>query len=72
MLKEKMDAAAIGQKLRALRGERPQEEVATAIGVSKMTVSQYETGKRIPRDDIKVALARYFNTTVEQIFFSGK
>jgi len=37
-----------------------------------MAISSYENGERIPRDEIKIALARYYEATVEQIFFSDK
>ena len=62
-----IDAQTIGERLRTLRGPRTQKEVGDAIGV---TISFYERGERVPADDIKVALARYFNSTVEAIFFT--
>ena len=71
MTMQKLDATLIGQKLRTLRGARPQKEVADALGVT-MAISSYENGERIPRDEIKIALARYYEATVEQIFFSDK
>ena len=47
-----------------------QQEVADAIGVSKMAISGYESGKRIPKDGAKVALADYYGKTVAEIFFT--
>ncbi len=67
---KKLDASVIGQKLRILRGEKLQQEVADAVGVSKMAISAYENGDRVPRDEIKVRLAQYFGDTVENIFFT--
>ncbi len=67
-----MNSAELGKKLRDLRGEKPQKDVAEAIGVTTMTISQYERGERIPRDDIKVALAAYFGKPVGEIFFDEK
>lgn len=64
-----MDAKAIGSKLKNLRGEKTQQEVATAIGITTMAISQYENGERIPRDEIKIKLARYFNVTIESLFY---
>ena len=72
MTMQKLDTTLIGQKLRTLRGARPQKEVADALGVTTMAISSYENGERIPRDEIKIALARYYEDTVEQIFFSDK
>ena len=65
-----MDKSAIGQRLRELRGDRTQEAVATAVEVSPMAISKYETGQMIPADDVKIKLAAYFNTTVDAIFFT--
>lgn len=70
MTSTKLDAAVIGQKLRILRGDRLQQEVADAVGVSKMAISAYENGGRVPKDEIKVKLAQYFDDTVENIFFT--
>lgn len=66
----RLDAAVIGKRLRELRGERSQQEVADATGVSKMAISKYETGLSIPGDGMKIALANYYGKTVEQIFFT--
>ena len=54
---ESIRAKETGERLRELRANRGQAEVAEAIGVSTMAISQYETGKRIPQDKIKVKLA---------------
>ncbi len=66
-----LDAISIGKKLTALRGNSSQEEVAKAVGISVSALSMYETGNRIPRDEIKVKLARYYESTVETIFFTA-
>ena len=60
----------IGQRMRDLRGSRPQIEVAQAIGITAMALSSYETDKRVPRDSIKIKLAEYYKTSVEALFFS--
>lgn len=57
------------EKLVAARGEKSREEVAKAVGISLSAVSMYETGARIPRDEIKVRLADYFGTSVQALFF---
>lgn len=68
--KKTIDAQTIGERLRALRGNRTQKEVGDAIGVTAMAISFYERGERVPTDDMKVALAQYFNSTIEAIFFT--
>lgn len=65
-----MDAIKIGKVLKILRGDRSQREVAEAIGITAMALSQYENGIRIPRDEIKVSLAKFYGVTVESIFYT--
>lgn len=62
----------IGETLIKLRGERTQEEVAKAVGVTKSAISMYENNERIPRDEVKRKMAAYFNVSVEKIFFAEK
>ena len=64
------DKAVVGERLKALRGSRPQKEVADALGVTAMAISQYEAGDRMPRDEIKVKLANYYRKSVTSIFYS--
>lgn len=59
------------EKLVAARGKRSREEVAKAIGISLSAISMYETGARVPRDEIKVKLADYFGASVQSLFFDG-
>ena len=65
-----MDAKVIGQRLVELRGSRTQEEVANAIGASLSAIGMYERGERIPRDEIKLSIAKFYDTTVQSIFFA--
>ena len=64
-----MDGKAIGDKMRRLRGSRSQKEVADALGVTAMAISLYETGQRIPSDDMKIKIAEYYNRSVAFIFY---
>lgn len=66
-----MDSERIGAYLRMLRGDKTQRDVAEAVGITAMAVSQYERGERIPNDEIKMRLARYFQRSVEEIFFAS-
>lgn len=65
-----LNTKEIGNKLIELRGSRTQEEVASAINISSSALSMYERGERIPRDPIKVKLAKYYKKTVQNIFFT--
>lgn len=64
-----MDAKAIGKKLASLRGDKTQEEVARALGISVSAIGMYESGKRIPRDGVKIALANYYGMNIQSLFF---
>ena len=64
-----MDAKAIGKKLASLRGDKTQEEVARAVGISVSAIGMYESGKRIPRDGVKIALANYYGMNIQSLFF---
>lgn len=59
----------IGERLRALRGDRTLAEVADALGVSSMAVSLWENGKRIPSDEAKTRIAKYYGVTITSIFY---
>ena len=64
-----MDAKAIGKKLASLRGDKTQEEVARAVGISVSAIGMYESGKRIPRDGVKIAFANYYGMNIQSLFF---
>ncbi len=66
----KMNPQKIGERLSKLRGKRELKVVAEAVGISISALSMYESGERIPRDDVKIALADYYKTTVQSLFFS--
>lgn len=60
---------AIPERLRNLRGDKSQKEVAEAIGISQSSYAMYETGDRVPNDENKRKLAAFFKKTVQEIFF---
>ena len=64
-----MNAVAIGKRLIHLRGAKTRQEVAAAIKISASALAMYELGNRIPRDEVKVALARYYNVSIQSLFF---
>lgn len=65
-----MNAKEIGKRLVELRGIKTQEEVAKAVGVSISAMSMYENGERIPRDPIKIRIAKYYNKPIYAIFYA--
>ena len=66
-----MNAKEIGSRLVKLRGGISQAQVAQDIGISRSAVGMYERGQRIPRDSIKMKFVKYFNVSVEDIFFAS-
>lgn len=63
-----MDSEKIARMLVRLRGEKSRYEVADALGVSVSALTMYETGARIPRDETKIKIAKFYNKTVQEIF----
>ena len=45
-----------------------QGELAAAVAVSRQTINSIEKGRYIPSLPLALALARYFDTTVEEMF----
>lgn len=44
------------------------DAMAEALGVTPETVSRWETGKLVPRDDRKIAIARYLEVDPRMLF----
>lgn len=65
-----VDVNVIAKNLVRLRAGRRRELVAAALEISVSSLAMYETGKRVPRDEVKLALAKYYGASVESIFFS--
>lgn len=65
-----MNRVLISTQLTRLRGQKTQKEVAEDIGVAQSTYAMYESGQRIPSDEVKIKLATYYKTTVQDIFFA--
>ena len=67
-----INVADMGQKLALLRGNKTLAEVANDLRISKSALAMYETGRRIPRDQIKIRIAEYYGKSVAYIFFNGE
>ena len=64
-----MDAERIKQNLIKARGDKTMVAVSKETGISVSALSMYESGDRVPRDEIKERLAKYYGTTVGSLFF---
>jgi putative transcriptional regulator len=60
-------------RIRELRANRglSQAELAEAMRVSRQTINAIETERYTPSLPLALALARYFDTTVEEVFDDG-
>jgi putative transcriptional regulator len=60
-------------RVRELRGVfgLSQAELGDALGVSRQTINSIENGRYLPSLPLAFALARYFDTTVEDVFDPG-
>lgn len=61
----------IGKRLKELRESLsiPRKAVCSAVGITDSALSMYESGERVPRDEIKVKFSALFGKTVQEIFF---
>ena len=64
---------AMRNEVRALRTERnlSQQQLAEAMDVSRQTINSIEKERYTPSLPLAIALARYFDTTVEAMFDAG-
>lgn len=58
----------IGEKLTRARGARSRKEVAYALGVSVSAIERYESNAGVPRDEVKIRMANYFNVSMQFLF----
>ena len=59
-----------GMILRKLRGDRTQEEIAAALGITKSSWAMYERDERVPRDEVKIRIANVFGKSVQVLFYT--
>lgn len=61
--------ATIGSRIKNIREihKLTQSEFGELFGIVKSTVSSYEHGNSTPDDDIKIAICRYFNITMDYL-----
>jgi putative transcriptional regulator len=57
-------------RVRELRTERDMSQgaLATELDVSRQTINSIEQGRYIPSLPLALALARFFQTTIEEMF----
>ena len=65
-----MELAVVGNAIRDLRLARglSQAQLAAAAGVSRQTINSIEVGRYVPSLALAIGLARFFGSTVEEVF----
>ena len=62
----------LGNHLRKYRFEHneiTQQELANAVGVTRLTIHSVEKGKFVPSTVLALSIARFFGKPVEDIFY---
>lgn len=60
LIKDYLDTNNERKSLIELRGNRSKEEVAKALNISIEALAAYENGERVPRDEVKVRLSKFY------------
>ncbi len=64
-----MKLANILRKCRFEHGEITQQDLANAVGVTRLTIHSIEKGKFMPSVFLALKIAQYFGKPLEEIFF---
>jgi len=57
------------RRYRFEHGEMSQQELANAVGVTRLTIHSIETGKFNPSTLLALTIARFFNARFEDLFY---
>ena len=59
----------ISKRIKQLRQEKHlnQKELSKLLNISNTTLSQYETGQRVPSDEIKIQFAKIFDCSLDYL-----
>ena len=57
------------RQYRFTHDEITQQDLANAVGVTRLTIHSIETGKFNPSTLLALKIARFFNAAVEEIFY---
>lgn len=63
---------SVGMKLKALRHakKKTQKQAAADLEITKSALAMYERDERVPRDEVKIRIAKYYGEPLESLFFN--
>lgn len=56
--------------MRSLRGTKTRKQVALELNIPESTYAMIEDGRRFPRKDLLLKISKYFDVSIETLFFS--
>lgn len=59
----------VAERLIQARGDMTRADVCKKAGISLSALAMYESGQRVPRDEIKVKLAKIYRKSIEALFY---
>lgn len=67
-----LDAKVIGGRIKKLREDMnmSRNQLCKDADISMSALTMYETGQRVPRDEVKLRLSRCLNTSLEGLFYT--
>lgn len=71
-IRSKPDLKAIGLRVRALRGDMRQEDIALQLGISQGQLSKVERGRIAPTLEMLLAVAVRFRKSLDWIVKGGE
>jgi putative transcriptional regulator len=60
------------RRCRFEHNEMSQQELANSVGVTRLTIHSIEKGKFNPSVTLALKIARYFNKSLEEVFYLEK
>jgi transcriptional regulator with XRE-family HTH domain len=61
----------VGEKLKTLRGKKTRQRVAKDLGISYSMYIKLERNERNASDEMKVRISKYYEKSIEHIFFGS-
>ena len=71
-MRSKIDLHAIGVRIRSLRGDCRQQDLAAELGISQGQLSKIESGGISPTVEVLVHLAQKFDKSIDWIVLGRK